>query len=50
MDVHANVHTSVHSWEFLEISWSVTTRAVKGGAAEASDVSAPSLEGPALSR
>jgi hypothetical protein len=49
VDVHANVHADVHTWDFLKISFPVAARAVKGGEAEAPDVSAPSLEGPTLS-
>ncbi len=48
VDVHKNVHKKRPQLEFLEISVAcpAMARAVKGGEAEAPDVSAPSLEGP----
>jgi hypothetical protein len=46
VDVHKNVRTNVHSLLFDFVVCVAQTRAVKGGAAEASDMSAPSLDGP----
>lgn len=48
VDVHKNVHRNVHRLEFLTflVACYLTARAVKGGEAEAPDVSAPALEGP----
>ena len=47
VDVHKNVHKNVHSWNFFKsLCLPPMARAVKGGEAEAPDVSAPSLEGP----